>query len=261
MREVRRKVFNKAVMVTLIIFIFTTMLIIINAATAMAVDGKKVFESRCVICHGVKGDGKGLMDVVHRNEKKGMVWKVYPRDFTTALFKFRSTPTGCLPTDDDILRVLTTGIPRSYMPSQKDLTLEERKAVVQYIKTFSPRWKEEQPCEPIKVVQPSWLGSPTSVAKGEEVWKAMKCVECHGNEGKGDGPKSNTLKDDWGDQVIPFDFTSGATKMGFDPKNIYKAFSTGLDGSGMPSYGDSLSEDERWNLVSYTLKLMGRLNK
>ncbi|MBF0473992.1 MAG: cytochrome c, partial [Nitrospirae bacterium] len=89
----------------------------------------------------------------------------------------------------------------------------------------------------------------------------MKCVECHGNEGKGDGPKSNTLKDDWGDQVIPFDFTSGATKMGFDPKNIYKAFSTGLDGSGMPSYGDSLSEDERWNLVSYTLKLMGRLNK
>jgi len=259
MKEANRKVFNKAVIFTLMVF--SSMVIIINASAATAVDGKKVYESRCIICHGPKGDGKGLMDVVHRNEKKGMVWKIYPRDFTTGLFKFRSTPTGCLPTEDDLIRVLTTGIPRSYMPSFKDVPVDQQKAVIAYLKTFSPRWKEEKTCESVKAVKPAWLGSPASVAKGEEVWKSMKCFECHGEEGKGDGPKSNALKDDWGDQVFPFDFTSGATKMGFDPSNIYKAFSTGLDGAGMPSFADSLSEEARWNLVSYTLKLMGRLNK
>jgi len=261
MKDVKRKVLSKVATITMILFVFTSMVILINASNAIAADGKQIYESRCVICHGAKGDGKGLMDVVHRNEKKGMVWNVYPRDFTSGVFKFRSTNTGCLPTDDDLMRVLTTGIPRSYMPSQKDLSIDDRKAVIKYIKTFSPRWKEEQACESIKVVQPKWLGSAESVKKGEEVWNSMKCFECHGAEGKGDGPKSATLKDDWGDIIIPFDFTSGATKMGFEPRNIYIAFSTGLDGSGMPSFGDSLPEEARWNLVSYTLKLMGRLKK
>ena len=40
-------------------------------------------------------------------------------------------------------------------------------------------------------------------------------------------------------------------------ENVYLTFTTGLDGTGMPSYADSLKEDDRWHLVSYTLKLMG----
>jgi mono/diheme cytochrome c family protein len=85
----------------------------------------------------------------------------------------------------------------------------------------------------------------------------MKCWECHGNEGKGDGSKADELKDDWGDKILPFDFTTGALKRGSSPENVYITFSTGLDGTGMPSYADSLKEDDRWHLVSYTLKLMG----
>ncbi|WP_420264675.1 c-type cytochrome [Candidatus Magnetominusculus dajiuhuensis] len=226
---------------------------------AKGVDGKKIYESRCVICHGPRGDGKGLMDVIHRNEKKGMVWSVFPRDFTSGVFKFRSTPTGCLPTDADLTRVITGGIPRSYMPSAGDLPDESIKAVIKYIKSFSPRWKEEEACKPIPIKKPRYVGSAESVRKGELLWNKMKCWECHGREGKGDGPKSDSLKDDWGDKVLPFDFTSGATKMGFAPENVYIAYSAGLDGTGMPSFQDSLSEDDRWNLVSYTLKLMGRL--
>jgi cytochrome c oxidase cbb3-type subunit 2 len=221
--------------------------------------GKKVYNSRCVICHGPKGDGKGLVGIVARVQKKGMVWKIYPRDFTVGVFKFRTTPTGCLPTDEDLLRVVTNGIPRAYMPSAADLSVKERKAVIEYIKTFSPRWKEEEPCKPITVKKPKWVGSPKSVARGEKLWKEMKCWECHGMEGKGDGPKSDQLKDDWGDPILPFDFTTGATKMGFAPENVYTAYTTGLDGTGMPSYEDSMTEEDRWHLVSYTLKLMGRL--
>lgn len=260
--KVKRKGFNDVVYLTLILFVFTSMIIIINEGRVMAAggaDGKKVYESRCVICHGPKGDGKGLMDVVHRNEKKGMVWKVYPRDFTAGIFKFRSTLTGCLPTDGDLLKTLNSGIMRSGMPSFKDIPESERLVVIQYIKDFSPRWKKEKTCESLKPVPPSWLGSASSVQKGQEVWKSMQCSQCHGEEGKGDGPKAVTLKDDWGDQSFPFDFTTGATKLGPDPRNVYLAFTTGLDGSGMPSYASFLSEEDRWNLVSYALKLMGRI--
>lgn len=223
--------------------------------------GKKVYESRCIICHGPDGDGKGLIGVVHRVEKKGLVWNIYPRDYTAGVFKFRTTPTGCLPTEDDLLRVVTNGISRSYMPSSADLSVEERKAVIEYIKTFSPRWKEEAPCKTITVKKPAWVGNSASVARGEKLWKEMKCWECHGDQGMGDGPKSGDLTDDWGDKILPFDFTSGATKMGFAPENIYTAYTTGLDGSGMPSFEDSMSEEDRWHLVSFTLKLMGRIKE
>lgn len=231
-----------------------------DAALAL---GKKVFEQRCIICHGPKGDGKGLVGIVHRVQKKGSVHDIYPRDFTTGVFRFRTTPTGCLPTDDDLLRVVSTGIARSYMPSHEDVPMDERKAVIQYIKTFSQKrqWAEETAeasCKPIAVQKPVFVGSAESIEKGKQLFKRMKCWECHGDEGKGDGPKAANLKDDWGDKILPFDFTSGATKMGFAPENVFLAYSTGLDGSGMPSYEDSMNEQDRWHLVSYTLVLMGR---
>ncbi|MBI4848547.1 MAG: c-type cytochrome [Nitrospirae bacterium] len=237
---------------------------LISAAGTYAADsktaelGKKVYDKRCVICHGSNGDGKGLVGIVHRYQKKGAVQSIYPRDFTTGVFRFRTTSTGCLPTDEDILKVVTNGIPRAYMPSHQDVPLDERNAVVQYIKTFSKRWKEEEACKPIAVKKPDWVGSIASVEKGKQIYKDMKCWECHGYEGKGDGTKADQLKDDWGDKILPFDFTSGATKMGFAPENVFTAYTTGLDGAGMPSFEDSMNEEDRWHLVSYTLVLMGR---
>lgn len=219
--------------------------------------GKKVYNKYCVICHGGKGDGVGLIGLIQRVEKVGLVWTLYPRDFTVGTFKFRSTPTGCLPTDDDIQRIITNGLPRSGMPSHWDVSEDDRKAVGDYIKTFSKRWDEEDPCDPIVPIKPDWVGSKTSVVKGKQVYKDMKCWECHGDTGKGDGPKSDELKDDWGDKILAFDFTTGTLKRGSSPENVYITFTTGLDGTGMPSYEDSLNEENRWHLVSYTLKLMG----
>ncbi|MGD9223783.1 MAG: hypothetical protein PVH22_11075, partial [Desulfobacteraceae bacterium] len=66
------------------------------------------------------------------------------------------------------------------------------------------------------------------------------------------------LKDDFQRKIVPFDFTTGELKRGTSAEAVYITFSTGLDGSGMPSYEDSLKEEDRWHLVSHTLKLMGR---
>jgi mono/diheme cytochrome c family protein len=157
------------------------------------------------------------------------------------------------------MRIIKEGIPRSGMPSHEDVTKKEREDVVEYLKTLSPRWEEEDPCEMITVKKPAWVGSADSVMKGEKIYKDMKCWECHGNEGRGDGTKANDLKDDWGDKILPFNFTTGTLKRGSSPENVYLTFTTGLDGTGMPSYEDSLNEEDRWHLVSYTLKLMGKV--
>jgi cytochrome c oxidase cbb3-type subunit 2 len=250
-----------------LVFLSLLLLLAAAAGSVHAADektiklGKKVFEQRCIICHGEKGDGKGLVGIIHRVQKKGSVHDIFPRDFTTGVFRFRTTPTGCLPTDDDLLRVVGNGIPRSYMPSFVDVPTDERKAVIQYIKTFAKRWKEEEPCAAIAVNKPAFVGTPESIARGKELYKKMKCWECHGEKGMGDGPKSDKLKDDWGNKILPFDFTTGATKMGLAPENVFLAYSTGLDGAGMPSYEDSMSEQDRWHLVSYTLVLMGRVKE
>src|SRR5512143_3707087 len=96
-----------------------------------AVSGKKIYEERCQICHGEKGDGKGLANNMRKMEKNGRILKVTPRDFTRSVFRFRSTATGCMPADADLLRLVDVGITRSFMPGHKDeLKPEEKKAVI-----------------------------------------------------------------------------------------------------------------------------------
>lgn len=219
--------------------------------------GKKVYNKYCVICHGPKGDGKGLMGIIHRYQQNGIVVGIYPRDFTAGMFKFRSTPTGSLPTDADLLRTVTKGIPRSGMPSHTDVPLEERKAVIEYIKTFSGRWDQEKPVPPIRIGDaPDYVGTPESIKRGDEVFTMMGCFQCHGMSGQGDGPASGSLEDNWGDSILPFDFTSGSLKGGSTSRDIFRTFMTGLDGTPMPSYQDSLTPQQQWDLVSYCLELM-----
>ncbi len=239
----------------------------VTATTVKAGDGadvkpgEKLYNTRCAPCHGKKGDGNGAAGVLRKEEAGGRILEIRPRDFTLGLYRFRTTSSGCLPSDDDLLRTITNGIPRSFMTNLKDLPLEERKALREHIKTFSSRFTEDQPCEPIKAIRPPWVGSEDSVKKGKVVYKDMKCWECHGETGKGDGTKSNDIKDDWGFQILPFNFLTGDLKKGSAPEDIYMTFTTGLDGTGMPSYEDTLNEERRWHLVSYTLKLMGKLDK
>ncbi len=69
-----------------------------SAAWAQAGDaaaGKAVYERKCLLCHGEKGDGKG--PGAERLDPK-------PRDFTSGVYKIRSTASGQLPTDPDLMR-------------------------------------------------------------------------------------------------------------------------------------------------------------
>lgn len=219
--------------------------------------GEKYYNVNCRLCHGQKGDGKGHVSVIQYAEKNGRVLKTYPRDFTSGLYRFRSTATGCLPDDVDLKNIIKGGIVTSFMPPQEGISEEDLAAVAEYIKTYSERFEEEDLCDVIVASRPDYVASPKSIDRGKVVYNNMKCWECHGYEGTGDGPKAADIKDDWGNKLLPFNFITGALKRGSTPENIYMTFTAGLDGTGMPSYEDSLDEQSRWDLVSYTLKLMG----
>jgi mono/diheme cytochrome c family protein len=250
----RKAVFRAGLTVGFLLFCVAV--INTQAVDAGEAEGKQIYEANCAECHGSQGDSKGFVCFSTTVEKSGRQIVTYSRDFTAGVFKFRTTSTGCLPLEEDLEGTLKKGIAPSFMPSFEDFSAQQTADVLAHVMTFSERWEEEDPCDPIPILKPYWVGSPASVKRGQEVYKQMKCWECHGDTGKGDGTKSHELKDDFERKIVPFDFTTGELKRGTSPEAIYITFSSGLDGSGMPSYEDSLNEEDRWHLVSHTLSLM-----
>src|SRR3977135_1722148 len=79
--------------------------------------GKVLYHRYCVGCHGAEGDGSG----------ENAAWvDPKPRDFTIATFKCRSTPSGTLPLDSDLIHTLVRGVETSNMPSWRPLSDENR---------------------------------------------------------------------------------------------------------------------------------------
>jgi mono/diheme cytochrome c family protein len=226
------------------------------AGNDMREEGAKIYARYCEGCHGANGDGHG---------PAAPMLIVKPRDFTKGVFKFGSTPTGTLPTNEDLYRIITRGVYRTSMPEWSLLTERERMAVVEYIKGFSPEWAKRGSGQPIFIpAPPATLGSAESVARGREVYQNLGCRACHGEHGRGDGPSALTLEPDvWGNKQKPFDFTSGRLKSGPNPQDVYRTFMVGVGGTAMPAFGDvfnapdgeTFKEGDAWHLVSYVLSL------
>ena len=98
--------------------------------------GARVYGLYCVSCHGA--DGSGRANASRSFDRP-------PRDFREAAFEHGSGPPGSLPTDADLDLVIRRGIPGTGMPPWDGLPDEDRHAVIQFIKTFSPRWISEVP--------------------------------------------------------------------------------------------------------------------
>ena len=69
--------------------------------------GKVVYTKWCAGCHGDNGagDGPGAKHMIPP-----------PRDFTGAIYQIRSTPSGQLPTDADLMRSIDEGLFGTAMP-------------------------------------------------------------------------------------------------------------------------------------------------
>lgn len=210
--------------------------------------GKKVYTKRCIYCHGESGAGDGV--AAERFNPK-------PRDFTMGLFKYRTTPNGMIPTDADLLKVVSEGLPGTGMPSWKDrLKSQEMQDVISYIKTFSNKFERQTTPVEVIAVGTEIVSSDESIAKGKELFKSLECFKCHGTDGRGNGPSALTLTDDKGDPIRPRNLTlNWHFRGGGEAKDIYMRVNTGLNGTPMPSFRDSLDNEKSWHLANFVRSL------
>jgi cytochrome c oxidase cbb3-type subunit 2 len=190
--------------------------------------GEKVYTRACEECHGPSGRGDGP-----KARKLGF----RPRDFSLGSFKCRCTPSGQLPTDEDLKRVVADGMPGTPMQAQEGkLSEEEIGAVVQFIKTFSQRFAAEAAPPCISLPHRN-EGYGPAVSDGRQIYRILQCWKCHGKRGRGDGPASRDLKDDWGQPIKAYNFTVlKKFKCGGNERDFYRTFHTGMSGSPMPSF-------------------------
>ena len=220
---------------------------------ATRAEGKQIYDRACVFCHGVEGKGDGPAGWFIGRYKSPR-----PRDFTAESFKFRSTPSGELPTDQDLFRTVTQGIPGN-MPPFSGLSEEKRWQVIAYVKTFNPAFTGGKPTA-MSLPNPPGPPPDAGIENGRMVYIKYGCQNCHGDNGYGDGTEAlnGGLKDAFGLMISPGDLTERASlKSGSSARDIYRSIMTGLDGTPMPSYADTIGGNDKdvWDLVYYILSL------
>ncbi|RIK64217.1 MAG: hypothetical protein DCC65_14460 [Planctomycetota bacterium] len=246
-------------------------------------EGKITYERYCLGCHGAAGDGAGEA-AVFLNPR--------PRNFVTARFKFSSTRSGQLPTDDDLRRTIKNGLRGSAMPPFNLLSDRKVDALVAYIKTFSPEWTEREPASPVPFVDDPYgeEGRAEAVARGEAVYHGFaSCWSCHPayvSEARisdyivqfGGQPRevfrpglyeSDGKANDEGEMVYPPDFRRDYVRAGMTVRDIYRSVSAGITGTAMPTWIDSIdvpgkspgdppvvSQKDLWAMSYYVQELL-----
>jgi mono/diheme cytochrome c family protein len=233
-------------------------MLLLAPALLPAQDGKAVYEKWCEGCHGA--DGKGVGPAAGTMLPR-------PRDFTTALYQIRSTATGELPTDSDLMHVIDEGMPGTAMPGWKTvLSQQERDQLVVYLKSFSHFFKDAK--TPPKAL--SFGKAPGSseerIANGKTFYDKIECFKCHGRAGRGDGQSAPTMEDDAKNLIRPADLTEPwYFNGGPTVENIYHRLRTGLDGTPMPTFSDLLdlkvdgkpfmTDSDLWDVALYVRSL------
>src|SRR5881409_3260957 len=147
----------------------TSLVVLVLARAAMAADpATAVYNHACAWCHGKdgRGDGPAAFSIAKYLSPR-------PRDFTRGRFELRSTTSGELPTDEDLLRTLERGIPGA-MPSFRGLTAGERRLAITAVKRFYPAFASAGPTA-ISIPAPPPLDA-AAVARGGEAYRAAGCA-------------------------------------------------------------------------------------
>ena len=236
--------------------------------------GKSVYTEYCMACHGVDGDGNGVAS-------KGLVPP--PRNFKLGIYKFGKVIAGDLPRDQHIIDIIQNGLNGSAM-FPWDISDDQADAVWQYIKTFAPEtWdgKDKELGEDLVAKNdPFGLARKSfAIEKGKEVYHiTAQCQSCHRAYISKQELSDLSLKlndesidpDDFEEDMykvklqdsehnyrsLPPDFTWHWVRSASTVDEIYVRLLSGVNGSGMPSWKDTITDEEIWAVSYYVKSLM-----
>jgi mono/diheme cytochrome c family protein len=232
--------------------------------------GRDVYTHYCRPCHGDEGDGKGTA-------APGL--QPPPRDLRLGVYKFGAVAAGQLPTDGDFVRIIRGGLHGTAMQAW-DVPQAELDDLIQYVKAFSPRWRNETAGEPIVPTPDPWAAGRVAegIQRGKLVYHGLaQCaVACHPAyatkpeiyaftkeltkmEVREFRPNlyDPVAKDsDYGTKLLAPDFTFTPPRSGSTPADIYRSIASGIGGTAMPTWKNVLPEADLWALAHYVRSLV-----
>ncbi len=215
--------------------------------------GRRAYMKQCVACHGKEGRGNG--SAAYLLDPK-------PRDFVAARYRLVSTWER-VPTDEDLFRTISRGMPGSSMPSWAHLPAETRWGLVHYVKSLAAEpWAVEAttPSPGEGEAGTGVIEVPPEPAYTEEAREQAAymfkeaCASCHGEKGLGDGMEEQVNQE--GYPTRPRDLTRGLYKGSSDPESLFRTIVVGFPGTPMPM-NDWAYGDDAWHLVRYVRSLVG----
>ena len=210
-----------------------------------ATQSKKLYVAWCSGCHGEHGRGDG---------PASLVLDPKPRNFVVDKLKIRTTGRGQPASKQDVFDTVTRGLPGSAMPSFAFLSEEDRWRLVEHVRSLLGDDQKPDPTGTITLgAEPA--ATPEALARGQALYTKMGCIKCHGATGHGDGESAKDLKDDHGHAIRPRDLTTGLYIGGSSAAAVNMRLRVGMQGTPMPSFADSLSQQDGWDLAHYVTSL------
>ena len=210
-----------------------------------SIDAERIYQESCSVCHGDDG--------------RGAVWgqaslSVPPRNFRTAESREELTR-------ERMIASVTAGRPGTPMPGfGTQLSIPEITAVVDWVRAefmtpgervaadphgarlpgnteYGPIGQEQ----PRQALPADYAGNP---GRGALLY-AQNCVDCHGANGGGDGPRAYFIF------PKPRNFHDPDTREYLSRRNLYNGIKFGVVGKEMPAWGKVLSDSQVADLTEY----------
>jgi mono/diheme cytochrome c family protein len=242
-------------------------------------EGRVSYLQYCRACHGDKGDGRGPA-------AEGL--RPPPRNFTQGEFKFGWVLDQKLPRDEDLVRIVGSNLHGSAMVGW-EVPDAELLAIIQYIKTFSDAWKEDDAVgDPVVPAADPWVGrEQAAVTRGKALYHGYaQCLSCHpayatpeeidaASRALTGQPKtefrpamyqpdikeSDYLAGDYKVQVLPPDFLINPMRSPRDDSqlaDLYRLLVSGVTGVAMPAWDPNVLPEKTsdvWALAYYVRSL------
>jgi mono/diheme cytochrome c family protein len=229
--------------------------------------GRQTYGTYCKTCHGRLGDGRGPL---------GQYQKPPARDLRHGVIKFGSVPSGALPTDADLARIIRQGIKGSAM-LPIPLADKAMHPLLQYLKTFSPRWAKEKAGVPVSFGPNPWQDIEAAQKRGERLYHfEAQCVTCHrAYQSKeqlelyadthaieprplwrAELSRPKSVDSLFGPLVAPL-LHSASLGGGSSSEDLYRSIAAGIGGTAMPTWQGALSNKDIWALVHFVRRKRG----